>query len=246
MSDLMSSVLAKLAASYTAPESEPIDPSFLPESEGVVIGRNLDAAMVKAIRAKLGLLPPKAQATVKAALDKGDGSQAAPIGTPRPRGVELPAAGSLEAKGFLVAMRRAKNRDESIFAIAAYCGFDTSANYGAQETAAKMRAQRELHPIKVDANEVWRRNGSPVQTVAGYVAGLPDMTANRLANLEAQEVVATESLLNYRNEFLASTSRPIDERAEIQIKMMIERARINEIRAELRNLGKKCADLNDD
>ena len=244
MSDLVASVLSALVASYEKP-ADPIDPSFLPTPEESVIGRNIDRATAK----KLVAGETSTAAPSPTAARPENGFQAAPISKlPGPKSEPMPEAGSLEAAGFLKAMRNAGlrkgkldpsvKREDEIRAIAAYCGYNSNELHGSQEVAARMRAQRELHPIKVDPNQEWRRNGSPKVTVAGYVAGVADHVAKQVENLKAQEVVAAEQLCEHRN-VLLNPHASMDDRAKATLLVKLEEERLAAIRADLSALGEK-------
>ena len=245
MKDLVASVLASLTASYTAQSADPIDPSFLPTPEEHVIGRNIDRATAKALVS--GVVPSTTASPTAARPENG--FQAAPITkVPGPKSEPLPKAGSLEAKGFLKAMRDAGvrkgkldmsvKREDEVRAIAAYIGYNSNELHGSQEVAARMQAQRELHPITVNKDEVWHRNGTADNSVAGYVAGGFDSTARAVANLKGQEVVAAESLCVQRA-IMLDNSATLDARATASLLVKLEDERLAQIRKDLAALGEK-------
>jgi hypothetical protein len=246
MKDLVASVLASLASSYAAQDADPIDPSFLPTPEEQVIGRNIDRATAKALVS--GVVPSTATPSPTAARPE-NGFQASPIShVPGPKSEPLPKAGSLEAAGFLKAMRNAGvrkgkldmsvKREDEQRAIAAYIGYNEAELHGPQEVSARMRAQRELNPITVNKDEVWHRNGTASNSVAGYVAGTYDATAKAVANLKAQEVIAAENLCAHRN-VLMDNSKSLDERATASLLVKLEEERLTQIRKDLAALGEK-------
>jgi hypothetical protein len=104
--------------------------------------------------------------------------------------LQLPKAGTLDAKGYFTAQRRAKTRDERIVAIAGYIGYDVSAQYAEQEMAANMKANRTLRPITPLAAPVH----TALPTLKGYVAGMPDMMSRSQDNLQGRQVVAAEQV----------------------------------------------------
>jgi len=104
--------------------------------------------------------------------------------------LDLPKAGTLDAKGYFTAMRRAKNRDECIAAIAAYIGYDVAEQYATQEMAANMAARRTLRPVAPLATPVH----TALPTLKGYVAGMPDMMSRSQENLQGRQVVAAEQV----------------------------------------------------
>src|SRR5271155_4349991 len=115
--------------------------------------------------------------------ESADGSCAAPI-VAKVASAPLPFVGTLDAKGYMVAMRRAATRDARIAAIAGYVGYQTTGNYAAQEFSANTKAHQALRGApKALARPV--HSGSV--SVAGFIAGMPDQAGKRRANLEAQE-----------------------------------------------------------
>lgn len=238
--DLVASVLASLAATYEVP-SQPIDDGTVSRPEETVIGRNLPDATVKAMRRGN-------QAPIVSTSD--DGSVAAPPSDQPPIvGIELPQAGTLEARGFLMAMRSAGvrkgkldlsvKREDEIRAIAAYCGYDPRKLHGEQEAAARAKAQRELKPIVIKPGEkAWNRSGTADPTVHGYVQGAFDARQRKIDHLKGQEVVCAEALCAHRNEFM-NASQPLEARAKAQLLMKLEEERLAAIRADLRALGEE-------
>lgn len=150
-------------------------------------------------------------------------NEAAPIhqksSTP---GMAMPDRGTLDAKGFLLAMRNAGKRvnqetsavfvdpreirNDQIKAIHAfmyqetrqgrvYIGYDPKGEFGSQDQAARALAQRELRgPVKV--SEVVK----PSLSAAGYVAGMPEPSQKLLANLRAREQAACAAMLDAKSE----------------------------------------------
>ena len=249
---LVDSLLAKLAASYgtTSATASEVDEPI----EEVVIGRNWTTDMIKAARGTPTEKP-------KPAPIEREGRRETKVdntGKPLVHGIAMPQKGTLDARGFLVAMRSAglrvskegakfidpsEVRNDSIVAIAGYCGYDSRQNYGPQETAAKMQANRELRPIvagpsKLDTNgkvEI-RRSGTPHQRPDGYVKGIPDMVARRVAHLEGREREIIGLLCSHRREFL-DAKRTLDQRAESKMMMDAYDVELSGIRADLRRFG---------
>lgn len=212
--DVVGAILARLAAGYQQVEPEPI-----------IQSRNVTRD--KASRS--GSVAPAFPSQSERETHQQNATKAI-------TGVALPKPGALGAKGFLIAMRDARSRDEKILAIAAYCGFDNRGDYGAQELAATSRAKRELKPIAVKPGEApYSRNGGRVDGV-GYVAGKPDSIQALIGNLEARERLAAETLGAHRRDFL-DVKRTMDQRRESQVLMDLEEQRIAQIRADLRLLG---------
>lgn len=132
---------------------------------------------------------------------------------------------SLNAKGFIVAIRNARSRDEKISAIASYCGYNHKEQFGDQELAAMMRAKRELNPIAVSTEKK-----APLR--AGYVKGLPDRSSTLLGDLLGREKLAVEArsaeVCQARNRSLSW-----EERHYHMAKARIENSRILNIRQEI-------------
>jgi hypothetical protein len=248
MNDLIGNILAKLAAQV----SEPIEED---SSHEVVIARNVPKDQIRPLLEKLGLRE------ARVSTDKGL-RDSKPItakkvqaqdtrGKAMVNGMVLPDPGTLSPREFLLAMRNAGKRrtaegltytdpaevrNDQIVAIAGYVGYDTYADFGSQELAAKLKANSALRNDPIDRSE-WRRNGTPRNKPEGQVFGMPDMLARRQFNLEAQERLAAKNLAAHRNAFLAATKAGKSEQAaEAQVMMDLEEQRIAQIRADLRRL----------
>ena len=146
-------------------------------------------------------------------------------------------AGTLDASGFMVAMRSAGKRlNESGFpytaplevrgdlikAIAGYVGYDPRADFGTQETAARAKAQRELSGCKVTAGPSTLRNAS--KSLDGFVAGLPNHHAKALANLLAQRASTVDAI--------AAASAAGDE-----TRLALEQERLSHLRSQIEAMG---------
>lgn len=110
-------------------------------------------------------------------------------------GITLPERNTLDAKGFLIACRTSKTRNEMIQAIHAYCGFDNRRDFGSQEMEARSKAQRELRGAPKVSEAV-----APSQTVRGFVAGMPKPSNRILLNLQARERAAAEAMIDAKTE----------------------------------------------
>lgn len=167
-----------------------------------------------------------------------DGSQAAP--THQGNGdnakvvtlsIELPAVGTYDAPSFIVAMRKAKDRNEMIQAIAGFVGYDLSANFGSQELSAKMAAQRAMVPVVAGKDRTIR------SSVAGYIAGLPDHNRKLIADLEGRERLTVEALSDHVRRSLSSEAEGNVEQAHFHETMaQVERERLASIRKDLSRL----------
>ena len=202
--DTVAFVLSNLAATYRTPDA-PAKPMT-------------KLAQVKA-----------AKAAAAAAVPSSHTSEPVKVTTALP--LPLPEKGSLGPAGFFKAMRNAKTRDESIFAIAAYCGYDRYGNFGTQEASARAMAQRELHPVKAAAEPSHR------VTVAGFVAGMPNETAKRVLDLQGRERVACETMLDLERQSREHAERGDTANAEqAMVLAKLEGQRIAEIRTQLSHM----------
>jgi hypothetical protein len=113
---------------------------------------------------------------------------------PPPVSDPLPTAGTLTPQAFIVAMRRAKSREEQIKAIAGYCGYSTKELFGAQETMARMQANRAISGHKLVIRTPAETHNA-YRSVQGYCAGMPNHDAKRLADLKAREVETVENMV---------------------------------------------------
>jgi hypothetical protein len=171
------------------------------------------------------------------------GEQAAPIhGKSTTPGITMPERNTLDAKGFLQAMRDAGKRpndkgimvvhpsevrNDQIKAIHAYCGYDNRENFGAQDQAARAKAQRELRgPQKVV--EV----AKPSLSAGGYVAGMPDHKARKLADLQGREVAAVDAMLAHQKDADNPHRSPADRELSAGL-AEVERERLTQIRADI-------------
>ena len=170
----------------TAPE---IDDS--PEVVETLVGRNL----------------PKPERASK----KPARNQAAPIHNQASApGVLLNTGDKLDAKSFILAMRNAgkrwvekdgqtrqvfdKNheRTDQIQAIASYCGYDNSRDFGSQQQAAMAQAQREMRgPQPLGPSRQEQR--AATKSLAGFVAGMPAPQQRIVRDLQARAVSLAES-----------------------------------------------------
>lgn len=128
------------------------------------------------------------------------GEQAAPIHSgPKMVGMTLPTAGTLDAKGFIIAARKAKTRNETIVAIASYCGYVQNGDFGSQEQAARAKAQREIRNEKVTGPSREEERAA-AKSAAGFVAGMPKPSQRILLNLQARERAAAEAMIDAKTE----------------------------------------------
>src|SRR5574337_706885 len=86
---------------------------------------------------------------------------------PAPPALVLPAKGTHDARGYIVAMRRASTRDERIQAIAGFVGYDRSADFSANEFRANQTARRDLSPSN-GAGMTRGEERSAIRSVKGY------------------------------------------------------------------------------
>jgi hypothetical protein len=136
------------------------------------------------------------------------------------------------AKDYMVAMSRTMTRDERILTIAAYIGYDVHESYGSQELAANMAARRTLKPVVPFSAPV----GSAV-TLRGYVSGIPDMNARRLADLQGRQQYAVEEIISLRKQSVACMEKGDTENATHFATMAaLEEQRLHQIRTDLATL----------
>ena len=134
-------------------------------------------------------------------------------------GITLPERNTLDAQGFLIAMRDAGKRrtaegkpfvdqrevrNDQVKAIHAYCGYDNRRDFGSQDLEARAKAQRELRgaPKVVETT-------APSRSVAGYVAGMPQPSQRILLNLQARERAAAEAMIEAKTDEERATQRAI-------------------------------------
>jgi hypothetical protein len=121
------------------------------------------------------------------------------------------------------------NRNEKIQIIAAYIGYDDRLSFGANELGARMRAKRSLSPVVPLAQPVHTALG---ETVRGYVAGIPDDRAKKIAHLEARERLSAEQMAA-ENLLSKDESLSLDERFIHQETAKVMRAGLDLLRDEI-------------
>lgn len=144
----------------------------------------------------------------------------------------LPQPGTVDGKGFMVLIRRAKSRQEQIAAVSAYIGYTLSLDLAAQIFNATQRAKSELSPI--DPGKVVSRaeKASLAATVRGYVAGMPDGERKLMQDLMGRERLAVDT----RNELERAANEPDCTPAQKEMLLAqaeLEVERLAHIRAEL-------------
>jgi hypothetical protein len=205
MTQSIDSVLTAMSASYEEPTMGSMDRAMLDNAE-------------RHAKAKAAHRESKKRAK------QNDGSQAAPINPsgngakPQVVSIELPPKGTHDAEGFILAMRKAKTRNESIQAIAGFVGYNLTDNFGTQELRAMSAAKLAMRPIVAGKDRTVR------ETVKGYIAGMPDHQSKHLANLLARERAAAEALADYLKQGKTVLAQ-------------VERARIESIRKDIALVG---------
>lgn len=118
-------------------------------------------------------------------------------------------------------------RNDTILAIAGYCGYDPMVNFGAQEIAARAKANHEIAGNKRLGGPTVAEARSAARSLAGLTnaaQGAPDTKAVRIANLKAQAVVYTDALIAHMH-------------AGNEAGALAETARIEAIHADIALLG---------
>lgn len=199
-------------------------------------------------------MTPKASKKVAA---KKEPAPIHPKGTPMV-GMMLPDRGTMNAKEFLLAMRNAGRRvnpethasyidqrevrNDQIRAIHAfmyqvtregrvYVGYDPKGEFGSQDVAARMLAQRELR----GAPSTTTPHTAPSRTLAGYVHGMPDHKARALANLQGQEAREVDAKIAHLRD-ASDMSRSAAERTLSEGLVAIQDEKLAHIRAEMARL----------
>jgi hypothetical protein len=137
-------------------------------------------------------------------IPKASKVKAAPIQDPNAGksmtpGLALPERNTLDAKSFLLTVRKAKDRNEVIQAIHAYCGYNPSGNFGTQDQEARAKAMRELRGVNTAGPSIAEKKAAN-RSLAGFVAGMPDPSQRILSNLRARETAAVEAMLAAKTE----------------------------------------------
>ncbi len=184
--DIQAQIIAMLTASY----GRPVETPSLPKQDKPSKAKASSKANNVKAPAKSDSIAPKAVE----AIAEVTAHHVRPLITSLP----LPEKGSLDAKAYIVAMRRAKDRNDRIAAIAGYVGFDVHGEYSSQELAANLQAKRELgHGVKA-AVAPFAHGAS--KSLGGYVHGMPNEQAKRLADLAGREALAAETMLDHEAE----------------------------------------------
>jgi hypothetical protein len=195
--------------------------SYAKSSEEAPITRVVEQKLVKTQKNKKPVVKaaPVVQATPVTST---------PIGT-----MPVPEKGSLEARGFIVMMRNAKDRNEKILAIAAYCGYDFSGTFGDQEMKAMSQAKRELRPIDTSGPSLAEER-SAKRSALGYVSGMPNGLKVKLQNLLGREKMTVDTMLSHVKAARSAATK--EEKTHHAGLAALEKGRLNEIQAEIRSI----------
>jgi hypothetical protein len=220
-------VCAMTTVSHTVPVLSADDTATLIARLTASYGRPVAVAPAANVKPQSKLAAIKAaQAAMSDKVE--DGSQAAPVIRQLITTAPLPTAGTLSAKDYIIASRRATSRDDRIKAIAGYMGFDSRGDFASQELQATMKAQQELRgTVRPLARPV--HSGSV--SVAGFIAGMPDHAAKNKANLEARERAAIDAGLETAKAADYATSEA--DRVMYAGMAQVERERLTQIQADL-------------
>lgn len=143
--------------------------------------------------------------------------------------------GTLDAKGFLIGMRRSTTREEQVKLIHAYCGYDTRGDHGTQDMAARAKAQRELNPAKVTSGPTREEQRSASRSMVGYVHGMPDHQASKLAALQAREAETAEAIIDLEKRMKATPSLMNDKATTAELNRL--RCLLSNVQDNLRQFG---------
>ena len=149
---------------------------------------------------------------------------------------KLPEKGTVDAKGFLVAMRRATDRNVKIQVIASYVGYDVAGDYGSQELAANLAAKRELRPIDASGPNRQEQRAA-ARSAMGFVSGLPNGLRVKVQDLLGREKMAADQMITHQKG--ASTALESGDSARHVHFMglaLLEKERLVAIQAEIRTL----------
>lgn len=219
--DISAAIIAQLVASYT----QPTLPGIVSAPKMVQIKRSSKVSQATVVTAS-------AKSTVSNDIVAQHAASCnARDARPAPATLDLPAVGTLSAKEFIVAMRRAATRDHKIQALAGYVGYDVREVFGVQEQSATMKAQREIRgnpvALKLPVH-------SALPTLKGYVAGAVDANAKRLADLRGREVLAVDSILTLQKEAAEHLERGDEINAAYSVQLaQVESERLTNIRRDL-------------
>lgn len=192
----------------------------------------------KVTRVKGTALPNEAAEVKGAKVPSHKASKATKVESATPNSkpaLILPAKGSLDARSFLVAIRNAKSRDESIQAIAGFMGWNPGESFAAQDFQARAQAMRTIRPIDRSTLGPERnviRQAS--RTLAGYVKGMPDDMAKTLENLRGRERFAYTEIQNLRRKIDRAQSE--SEKSLCAGLILVEEERIKVIAKEIARL----------
>lgn len=117
--------------------------------------------------------------------------------------------------------------DQMKAAIAGYCGWDPSLDFGTQEKNARRKAQCEVNP----ALGILPMKAKPSLTIAGLVAGMPDHQGKRLADLKGRERLAVQAIVDHTADAAKATTDQAREVCEAMA--TVERERLQQIRKDL-------------
>lgn len=165
----------------------------------------------------------------------------------------LPAKGTLDAAGFMAAIKAAGRRfndkgfpytdhgqvrEDTIKAIAAYIGYDPRGNFGAQDIAARAQAQKELGANKVKAFPEGKALRNASHSLGGYVSGIPDTQAKAIAHKRAQAENCLQAIIQHDSAALDMTRSEAERRLSEGL-AQLEREKLTHIHTDLRAMGVK-------
>jgi hypothetical protein len=117
---------------------------------------------------------------------------------PPPQVVVLLKPGVYSATDFMRHYRHAKSRDERIQTISGFTGYTHQNDFGMQERHALSTAKQAIHGV---VKSLTRHEQRVIDnSLAGYIAGLPDHDQKRVQDLLGRERETVELILSYQKE----------------------------------------------